>query len=152
MLVYVAHLFIEPPILELLTFVDPAPLTRAATLPLAVVVLFAVAAAGERFKRMHFAMRTLPAGAYHRVPVGGLMGSTVAVSAVAMVIALQVVVGPPAHWTAAPVVTDGEVILATDEDGAYTELTPHEELRNESEPVLFDTDQEGEGSRAVSET
>jgi|APTNR8051073442_1049403.scaffolds.fasta_scaffold21735_2 hypothetical protein len=151
LLVYVAHLFIEPPILELLTLVDPTPLTRAATLPLAVVVLVAVAAAGERFKRVRLAMLTLPAGAHHRGAVGGLIGSTVAVSAVAMVITLQVVVGPPANWTSAPIATDGEVILATDE-GAYTELTPYEESLNESEPVLFDADQESEGSRSVSET
>jgi fucose 4-O-acetylase-like acetyltransferase len=149
LLVYVAHLFIEPPILELVTLVDPSPLVRVALLPLAIVLLVTVAVASERVKQAHWTA-PVPLVAPRWAPIGGLMGSTVAAGAVGVVMTLQVVIGPPANWTYSPLagplsqeaLPADEALLVTTEESTAEESAPLVESLDGGEPDLFHPDQE----------
>jgi hypothetical protein len=124
LLVYAAHLFIELPILELLTLVDPSPLGRSMMLPLAAAMLVGVAAAGERLDRAlagrPITRRVTQIG--FRLPTSGMMGSAVAMAALAAVISLQVSVGPPAAWNTG--------LVADAEDGVFFEPIADTEMLN----------------------
>jgi hypothetical protein len=96
LLVYVAHLFIEVPLIELLTLLDPTPPWRAIVLPLTAALLIRVATAGEQLEGA-LATRAparFPFRAGFRLPASGIMGSAVAGAAALAVIALQVFIGP----------------------------------------------------------
>lgn len=144
LLVYVAHLLIEPPILELMTLGDPSPLVRAALLPLTIVLLVTVAVASERVKQTR-SVAPVPLAAPRWAPIGGLMGSAVAAGAVGVIITLQVVIGPPANWNhsspANPLAQEAlpanEALLATTEEGTAKESVPLVESLDGGEPDLF---------------
>ena len=99
LLVYVAHLFIEIPIIELVTVTDPSPPARALMLPLAAVLLVIIAATSEWLDRI-FAARHVPVGKGLRIPNAGVVGTGVAVTALLAVLVLGRAVGPPASWHA----------------------------------------------------
>ena len=104
LLVYVAHLFIQLPVLELLTVVDPSPLWRTTMLPLTAAILLGVAAAGEQLDRALAARVSshAPARAAFRLPTSGIVGSAVAFAALLAVITLHTFIRPPAVWNARP--------------------------------------------------
>lgn len=151
LLVYVAHLLIEPPILELVTLVDPPLLVRAALLPLTVVLLVTVAVASERVIQAHWTAPA-PLVAPRWAPIGGLMGSAVAAGAVGVIMTLQVVIGPPTNWSApslasAPsqeVLPSDEALLATTEESTAEESVPLVESPDRGEPGPFHPDQEAD--------
>jgi hypothetical protein len=100
LLVYVAHLFIEIPIVEFVTVTDPTPPARALMLPLAAALLVIVAGTSERLDRV-FAARHISLGRALRIPNAGLVGTGVAVTALLAVLVLGRAVGPPESWYAA---------------------------------------------------
>ncbi len=100
LLVYVAHLFIEIPILELVTVMDPSPPARALMLPLTAVLLVIVAATSERLDRVLTA-RHISLGKALRIPNAGVVGTGVAATALLAVLVLGRAVGPPESWYAA---------------------------------------------------
>jgi hypothetical protein len=99
LLVYVAHLYLQLPILEGLTLLDPPPWGRALVLPLSVVILIVVAMAGEGLDRM-LSARTR---ARPFLPTSGIVGSAFAVGAFLTVISLQGLLGMPAGWSSGPI-------------------------------------------------
>lgn len=150
LLVYVAHLFIEPPILELVTLVDPSPLVRVALLPLTILLLIIVAVAGERVKQARWTA-PVPLVAPRWAPIGGLMGSAVAAGAVGVIMTLHVVIGPPANWNhsspAKPLAQEAlpadEALLATTEgESTAEESAPLVESPDGDEPDPFHPGQE----------
>jgi hypothetical protein len=149
LLVYVAHLLIEPPILELVTLVDPPLLVRAALLPLAIVLLVTVAVASERVKQAHWTA-PVPLVAPRWAPIGGLMGSTVAAGAVGVIMTLQVFIGPPANWNhsspthplSQQALPADEALLVTTEESTAEESVPLVESPDRGEPDPFHPDQE----------
>lgn len=159
LLVYVAHLLIEPPILELVTLVAPPLLVRTALLPLTVVLLVTVAVAGERVKRTR-SVAPVPLAAPRWVPIGGLMGSAVAAGAVGAIITLQVVIGPPANWNhslpanilAQEALSTDEALVSTTEENTIEESAPLVDSLDGGEPDLFYLPQEGVAVDAVTET
>lgn len=100
LLVYVAHLFVQLALIESLTLLDPSPGARALMLPLMAVILVAVAMAGEGLRKRRIPgappspLGTTPL----RVPESTLVGSGVIAGALCAVIALQLLLGPPAAW------------------------------------------------------
>lgn len=149
LLVYVAHLFIEPPILELVTLVDPSPLVRVALLPLAIALLVIVTVASERVIQADWTAPA-PLVAPRWAPIGGLVGSAVAAGAVGVIMTLQVVIGPPTNWSApslasAPsqeVLPADEALLATTEESTAEESAPLVESPDRGEPDPFHPGQE----------
>lgn len=157
LLIYVAHLLIEPPILELVTLLDPPPLVRLTALPLSLIVLVKIAAMAESVKR---ARAAAPEATRRGLPIGGIMGSAVAAGAVGVVMTLQVVIGPPPGWTEtpmagmlsqAPLPVEEDLLVAVNE-GEAAELTPSEEPMTSGESPLSDPSPELETAAAVSET
>lgn len=136
LLVYVAHFFVQLSLVEALTLIDPSPLARAMMLPLMVVLLIGIAAAGEALDRvptrraMGFSAVSVPP----RLPTSAIMGSAVAAGALSSVIALQVLIGPPASWTLATsadarygleaMAEIPEAIVSTEEGDPYSEQVP----------------------------
>ncbi|MBX3026905.1 OpgC domain-containing protein [bacterium] len=94
LLVYTAHLFLEVPILELLTLLDPTPLARAAMLPLAAALLVAIAATGEWLDRRRGAGGRARAWPSLRLPSSGAVGSGVAIASLLAVLVMQQVIPP----------------------------------------------------------
>ncbi len=108
LLVYVAHLFIQIPVLELLTLVDPSPLWRATMLPLTAVILLGVAAAGEQLDvaLAPHASSGSPGRIGLRLPTSGIVGSTVAFAALLAVVTLHTFIRPTGVWNAPPAGND----------------------------------------------
>jgi len=159
LLVYVSHLFIELPILELLTRIDPTPLGRTLVLPLSVAVLVGIAVLGERLKRVRVSGTTPIRSVW---PREGLVGGMVAVGALVAVLGVQRVIDPPAHWSLAAMDTqyraeltaDGnEIMVGTPEDRSYPyDLEPAPDPWAEGDADLLAPMDHGEGAQAASET
>jgi hypothetical protein len=159
LVVYIAHLFIEPPLLAALALMDLSPGVRTAVLPLTLLILVAVAAVAEQIKRRR-TVAPVQSAVWLRVPITGLRGSTAAAGAVVALLTLQVAMGPPSHWAEAPFadapppahlpVEEGGLV-ATDE-GTNNQWTLPEVPLNEGEPALFDPAQEPESAEGTSET
>jgi hypothetical protein len=99
LLVYVAHLYLQLPILEVLALLDPPPWGRGLVLPFSVVILIGVAMAGEGLDRM-LAARTR---ARPLLPTSGIVGSAFAVGAFLTVISLRELLGMPAGSSSGPI-------------------------------------------------
>ncbi|MEA2626071.1 MAG: hypothetical protein QOD06_2116 [Candidatus Binatota bacterium] len=98
LLVYVAHLFFELPVLEFLTLTDPSPAVRAAMLPAVALAMTAVAAGAERFQAWRPRLRANPFALLHRaLPSSGTIGVGVAAATLGAVLALQALFAPPAE-------------------------------------------------------
>lgn len=97
LLVYCAHLFVQLPIIELLTLTDPTPLTRATMLPLAAAALVAIAAFGEWLDRAGTRWQRETTGGVQRTrwaPASGIAGTSVAVTAWIAVLIMPAVLAP----------------------------------------------------------
>ena len=103
LLVYVTHLFLQLPVVDLLTALDPSPPWRATMLPLTAAALLSIAVAGERLDPVlaRREPRTRVPGLFG-LPSSGVVGSAVACAAVVAVITLQVFIRPPLAWNAGP--------------------------------------------------
>jgi hypothetical protein len=136
LLVYVAHLFVQLALVEALTLLDPSPAGRALMLPLMVLILVGIAAAGEAFQHAQRVRPTPSAkpSLLRRLPAPALMGGTVMAGTFGAVMALQLLIGPPATWIVAssldalhePAVS-GEFsadIASAEGDDSYSEQTP----------------------------
>ena len=93
--VYVAHLFVQLALVEALTLLDPSVAGRALMLPLMVLILVGIAAAGESVQR---ARRVRPepspkASVLHRIPAPALLGGTVMAGTFGAIVALQLLIG-----------------------------------------------------------
>lgn len=116
LLVYVAHLFVQLVLIEVLTLLEPSTSARALMLPLMALALAAVAAAGDRGRH---AREPRPSGSplpVRLLPRPAFLGSSVMVGTFAAVMTLQLLFGPPAAWNLAPDAAEVEVATMSDEN------------------------------------
>lgn len=95
--VYVAHLLLEVPLLEILTLLDPPAIVRATALLWMAGALFLVAASAEAIDRLlerHPSLLPREVTLTVRIPRGLVVGTGVALGALALVILAQHGVGP----------------------------------------------------------
>ncbi len=96
LVIYVAHLLVELPIISVVTWLDPPPALRAMSLVVVVLVLDRIARAADwttARRTEGAALLPLQATLRRLVPVGGVVGS-----AVAAVCAMVVLSTPPPEW------------------------------------------------------
>jgi hypothetical protein len=115
LLVYVAHLFVQLVLIEVLTLLEPSTTARALMLPLMALVLVAVAAAGNRAR---FGRGPRPSLPLRLLPPRAFVGGSVMVGTLAAVVTLQLLFGTPAAWNLAPDAAEVEVATMSDENAA----------------------------------
>jgi hypothetical protein len=116
LLVYVAHLFVQLVLIEILTLLEPSTSVRVLMLPLMALVLAAVAGAGDRGRN---GRGPRPAGTslpVRLLPRPAFLGGSVMVGTFAAVMTLQLLFGPPAAWNLAPDAAEVEVATMSDEN------------------------------------
>ncbi len=126
LVVYVAHLLLEVPLLETLTLLDPAPLVRTAALLWMAGALFVVAVGAEALDRLlehHPWLLPREVTFTVRIPRGLAVGAAVAAGAVSLVVATQRLLGPGIAASPREFVADeyehpggsGDAIIVVDE-------------------------------------
>ena len=142
LLVYVAHLFLELPIVEVVTLFEPSPLVCTMMLPAMALGMRAVAAAGEWVERWK-----PPAGEHNplamlrrALPAAGTTGGGLAVATVAFLLVLQAIVEPPASWKAMRGAESGMLAQEEEEEDARApnvSISPSTTLPEGSPPFLL---------------
>lgn len=142
LLVYVAHLFLELPIVEVVTLFEPSALVCTMMLPAMALGMRAVAAAGERVERWKppAGERNPLAMLRRALPAAGTTGGGLAVATVAFLLVLQAAVEPPASWQT---MRDAESAMLAQEEkdddtrGPNAGVSPSTTLPDGSPPFLL---------------
>lgn len=118
LLVYVAHLFVQLALIEILTLLDPSSAARALMLPLMALILVGVATAGERWGRAPRSAPSTGVGLARLLPTPAFIGGSVMAGTLGVVLVLQLLLGTPASWELSPSPEGGLQAVSGMEEGA----------------------------------